>query len=343
MSLQLIGLNSCAACYAEALVWTCPVCQTAVEGELGDDVGQVVNFAALRCGGCGADREVVTYVIPESLTEFWVHDVRSGERIRKVDFSEAMGRPVALHFRAGVVRVIGMVFFVRVADGAPAMGATPHGAYVLRTELGLCVVVSVPQEIGGGEVAAGISDWYLVEADGGMREGLRGRRGGQQSSGRGATGVSADEGLLRNSYAYRIVYRLENSLRSLVAARLAEKAGGGRQWWKAVVPEWLRKRVDEVRVRRRGAAWFEIGEVEPIGLTTFGELRELLEDDWDALGGGLGAKNVILGALGKLEFYRNELAHCRALTLGMLSDLHNVERSLQRIGELSGYGGADKT
>lgn len=335
MSLQLIGLNSCASCDADALVWTCPVCDTRVEGEAGDDNGEVVNFLKLHCGGCGADREVVTYVVPESLTDFWVHDVRSGERIAEVEFSEAMGRPMTLHFGRRVVRVTGMVFFVRVESEGPAMGATPYGAYVLRTDLGLCVVVSVPQEIGGGEVAAGISDWYLVEADGAMRERLRGHRRARGGGELGGSTVSGDEDLLRNSYAYRIVYRLENALRVLVGSRLQKKAGGVRRWWKAVVPEALRKRVEEVKARRRGAAWFEIGDGEPIELTTLGELIELLEDDWSSLGGGLGSKNVIVGALGKLEFYRNELAHCRPLTLGMLSDLHNVERSLRRIRELA--------
>ena len=113
--------------------------------------------------------------------------------------------------------------------------------------------------------------------------------------------------------------------------RLKKKAGGTGRWWKAAVPKTVREQVIEVETRRRDAAWFEVPSAEPMIFTTLGQLRDLLERDWGNLGQGLGAKEVTLGALRKVEFYRNELAHCRPLTLRMLSDLHEVERSLVRI------------
>ena len=335
MGLQLVGLNRCSSCSAEGVVWTCPVCDTSAKGEVSDDGGEVTNLGGLRCGGCGEDREVVTYVVPEALTDFWVHEVRSAERIGRVEFSATLGRPTAMHLRKILVQVEEMLFFVRVGDGPAAFGATPHGAYVLRTELGLCVVVSAPHELGEGEVSAGITDWFLVEADGGMREALRGRRGGGRARAEEGEQGLEDDGLLRNAYAYRIVYRAENALRTLVSQRLAAKVSGVRQWWKAAAPEGLRRRVEEVGLRRRASAWFELPDADPILLTTLGELRDLLEGDWGVLGSGLGPKEVVLGALRKLEFYRNELAHCRPLTLRMVNDLHNVERSLERIAKLA--------
>ena len=331
MSLQLIGLNRCVECSKDALVWTCPVCESSVHGQTNDDGGEVISFPMLKCGGCGGEREVVTYVVPESLTDFWVHGVRSAERISRVEFSEARGRPTALHMRKGVIQVEELVFFVRVADGALGFGPVPHGAYVLRTELGLCVVVSAPHELGEGEVSPGISDWHLVETDSAMGERLRGGRKAVPSRASSGSAMPEDGGLLRNSYAYRVVYRIENALRSLVAERLAKKAPGVRQWWKAAAPSSLRERVKEVEERRRGAAWFELPDSDPMVLTTLGQLRDLLAVDWEHLGPGLGPKEIVLGALRKLEFYRNELAHCRPLSLRMLSDLHNVERSLERI------------
>ena len=338
MSLQLVGLNCCSSCSAEDLVWTCPVCETSVHGQLMGNSGEIVNFSALRCGSCGADREVVTYVVPESLTDFWVHEVRSAERISKVDFSEAMGRPTALYLRRGVINVEEMFYFVRVADGTdglPVFGPTPHGAYFLRTELGLCVVVSVPHELGEGEFSPAISDWHLVETDNSMRQQLEGPRASLPGRSINPTLSSEDEGLLRNSFAYRIVYRIENGLRILLSERLKKKAQGSNRWWKAVAPNRLRESVNEVNERRRDSAWFELQETEPMLLTTLGELRDLLEADWENLGIGLGPKEVTLGSLRKLEFYRNELAHCRPLTLRMLSDLNDVERSLERITKIN--------
>ena len=338
MSLYLVGLNQCPSCLEEELAWTCAVCGTAVQGRSSDQGEEVVHFPALQCSGCGEDREVVSYVIPEALTDFWVHDVRSAERVAKVDFSEAMGRPTALYFPKGIIRVEELLFFVRVPDGArehPAFGPTPHGAYVLRTELGVCVVVSAPHELGEGEYSGTISDWFLVETDRAMREELEGRRASVPRARRmaGLPPSSEDEGLLRNSFAYRIVYRVENGLRRLLSERLKEKASGSRRWWKAVAPSGLRARIDEVQQRRRNSAWFEVEQAEPMLLMTLGELRDLLEAEWDGLGSELGPKEVTLGALRKLEFYRNELAHCRPLTLMMLNDLHDVQRSLARIAE----------
>ena len=332
MPLQLIGLSRCTECSAEELVWKCAVCDTTVHGNESDDADETVSLQGIRCGGCGADREVVTYVVPETLTDFWVYDIRSAEKISRVEFSEVAGRPTALHLRRRVIGVEGMLFFVRVADDAPAFGPTPHGAYVLRTELGLCVVVCAPHELGEGEVSTTIADWYLVEADASMRSRLKGQQklAGREPVQAGSVD-SSDEGLLRNSLAYRIVYRIENALRELVSERLKEKVGGTGRWWKAAAPKTLREQVVDVETRRRDAAWFEVPSAEPMIFTTLGQLRDLLDKDWGNLGQGLGPKEVTLGALRKVEFYRNELAHCRPLTLRMLSDLHEVERSLMRI------------
>ena len=331
MALQLLGLQRCPACATSEIVWKCSVCDNAVRSEdLGDD-HDGISMPGLRCAACGEARELSSFVIPESLTDFWVHEFRSAEKLRKVKFSDELGRPTALYFRQRVVGVEEIVFFLRVREDRPSAGPAPYGAYLLRTELGLCVVVCAPHELGEGELNPMIADWYLVEVDDTMRETLQGRSGAATGSTQNGDGTPADEGLLSNAFAYKIMYRIENSLRRLLAHRLSEKADGRGNWWGAVVPQGIRDYVSGAQTRRQESAWFEVPPGEPISFATLGQLRELLDSDWAYLGRGLAPKEITLGALRKIEFYRNELAHCRPLTLRMLSELHEVKRSLDRV------------
>lgn len=328
MSLQLIGINRCPSCNGKNLVWECPVCHAAVEADQSSEVTEGVGLRGVKCATCGEDREVVAYEVPEALTDFWVHDIRVAERISRVDFSEDRKRPVELHMRGRRIMVEQLLFFLRVQD-EEAPGTVPRGAYFLRTEFGVCVVVATAHELPDGEILPGLTDWFMIEMDDAMHRELAGHLvSGRVEGARGYT--SLDEGLLRNSCAYGVVFRIENSLRSLVARRLCEKAQGSSKWWKAVVPNTLQEQVLEVESRRRQSAWFELPTDEPIYFTTLGQLRDLLAADWSTLGKDLGPKEVLLGAIRKVEFYRNELAHCRPLTLRMLSDLHEIERSLTR-------------
>ena len=333
MSLELVGLSRCSSCTESGLSWECPVCE-AVLGEVSFD-GQrdIVSVRGSKCGGCGEDREVVAYMIPEALTDFWMHEILAAERIRKVEFSEDTGWPTVLHFRGGLLQVEEMLFFVCVSDGGRSVGVVPCGAYVLRTVFGVCVVVSSPHDLGDGEVEEGIVDWHLVEVDDEMRQRLTQRsRMPNQAIREPASRV--DDGLLRNSNAYVVVFRIENALRGFLEDRLRLKAGNVKKWWDAVVPSALRDEIEKVRERRQKSAWFEVPLVDQIALTTIGQLRVLLEGDWDRLGQGLGPKEVFLGALRKVEFCRNELAHFRPLTLRMLRELHEAERSLTRFKDL---------
>ena len=331
MPLQLIGLNRCTSCTTDELVWRCPACDGTVQGEAFGDDQEGLSLQGVRCASCGADREVTSYMVPEALTDFWVHDIRSAERIRRVEYSDELGRPTALHLRQRVIAVEQILFFVRVSDDSQVLGPVPYGAYFLRTELGACVVVCAPHELGEGEIFPMVADWYLVETDRAMQQELRGRKSVSVAFTDDEQTAVADEGLSRNAFAYRIMYRVENALRDLLAQRLRQKAQGQARWWDAVVPETLRDYAKNVQVRRNESAWFELPQGEPIAFATLAQLRELLDDDWQRLGTGLGPKEVILGALKRIEFYRNELAHCRPLSLRMLSELHDVQRSLDRL------------
>ena len=328
MALELIGISRCLSCGGAGWWWQCPTCGASGEAGMAGSDEDGGRAGAVKCSGCGGDRDIVGYVVPETLTEFWVHQVRAAERI-DVDYSQGKGRPRELRFRGRRVDVEELLFFVRLDDDERARGGIQLGAYTLRTELGTCVVVASPHELGGGEVAGGLTDWHLVETDDGMRRALRESRLTEAPRGSGAS--SMDEGLLRNVNAYGLVFRAENRLRDCLEARLESKAQPNQQWWRSVVPEGLRQEIGTARERRRQSAWFELPAVRAIELTTLGQLRHLLDEDWEYLGRGLGPKEVFLGAIRKIEFYRNELAHCRPLTLMMLHDLHLIWQMLEGI------------
>jgi hypothetical protein len=115
----------------------------------------------------------------------------------------------------------------------------------------------------------------------------------------------------RMSEFYEIFYCLENSIRNLVSGILLEAEGA--DWWQS-------ERVDEKRIREPVAARHkkEIDSgITPrsdrlIDYTTFGELSQIITDNWYLFEPVFSSKTAVSNVSNQLNLLRGPIAHCNA-------------------------------
>jgi hypothetical protein len=116
----------------------------------------------------------------------------------------------------------------------------------------------------------------------------------------------------RMSEFYEVFYCLENSIRKLVADTLIESDGP--DWWNGT-------RVDEKRIREPAAARRkrEIDSgITPrseqlIDYTTFGELSQLITDNWELFDPLFRSKTAVSNVSNQLNLLRGPIAHCNPI------------------------------
>lgn len=113
----------------------------------------------------------------------------------------------------------------------------------------------------------------------------------------------------RMSEFYEVFYCLENSIRRLVADILVDAEGV--DWWNS-------SRIDEKRIREQSAARKkkEIDSgITPrsdnlIDYTTFGELSQIITDNWDLFETVFKSKSAVSNVSNQLNIIRGPIAHC---------------------------------
>lgn len=113
----------------------------------------------------------------------------------------------------------------------------------------------------------------------------------------------------RMSEFYEVFYCLENSIRKLVADILVDAEGA--DWWNSA-------RVDEGRIRAPSAGRRK-KEVDSgitprsenlIDYTTFGELSQIITDNWDLFDPIFSSKTAVSNVSNQLNILRGPIAHC---------------------------------
>lgn len=136
----------------------------------------------------------------------------------------------------------------------------------------------------------------------------------QAPRGRKATEYDQFEATMRADAArmsefYEVFYCLENSIRNLVSDTLLESEGA--LWWDSV-------RVDEKRIREP-VALRRKKEVDSgitprsdrlIDYTTFGELSQIITDNWDLFDPVFNSKTAVSNVSNQLNLLRGPIAHC---------------------------------
>lgn len=113
----------------------------------------------------------------------------------------------------------------------------------------------------------------------------------------------------RMSEFYEIFYCLENSIRSLVSNILLDAEGA--DWWNS-------QRIDEKRIREpasnRRKKEVDSG-ITPrsdrqIDYITFGELSQIITDNWDLFDPVFNSKTAVSNVSNQLNLIRGPIAHC---------------------------------
>jgi hypothetical protein len=129
---------------------------------------------------------------------------------------------------------------------------------------------------------------------------------------------------------YELFYCLENSIRDLVATALAASAGA--DWWKLKVPPAVKDNVDKNLTREREAG---VSQRSPdlIDYTTFGELSEIIQANWDVFADTFNNRKAMVRVLGGLNLLRGPIAHCSPLAPDEVVRLDLALRDWYRIME----------
>ncbi len=118
----------------------------------------------------------------------------------------------------------------------------------------------------------------------------------------------------RMSEFYQTLFALENDIRQLIQSTLEEAEPD--EWWNELVPPGVKTNVERNRDR-------EIAEGLPsrsdrlIDYTTFGELGEILKNNWDLFRGIFSNEPLdrVLRIMKRLNLARGPIAHCNVVPI----------------------------
>lgn len=111
---------------------------------------------------------------------------------------------------------------------------------------------------------------------------------------------------------YKTFFALENDIRDLVEETL--EAQFGSSWWLQQVPQVVRENVQK-NVDREASEGLPPRSTRFIEYTTFGELGEIIKENWDSFSGifSSATKNRVLRVVTRLNHARGPIAHCNLL------------------------------
>ncbi|MEM5521547.1 Swt1 family HEPN domain-containing protein [Sulfitobacter sp. AS59] len=115
----------------------------------------------------------------------------------------------------------------------------------------------------------------------------------------------------RMSEYYEIFYCLEVSIRNLIKDTLIDAEGSG--WWETQrVAEGIRIEVKRNRDKEQHAG-LTLRSADPIDYTTFGQLSQLITDNFELFEPVLSSKSAVSRVLNQLNLLRGPIAHCCSL------------------------------
>lgn len=110
---------------------------------------------------------------------------------------------------------------------------------------------------------------------------------------------------------YEVFYSLEKTIRSLVADTI--EAAEGPSWWTSGrIPPKIQTDSDS-RLQREVDSGVTPRSSEPIDFTTFGELSEIIKNNWDIFGSLFSSSKAVEKVMASLNTVRGPIAHCSPL------------------------------
>ncbi len=108
---------------------------------------------------------------------------------------------------------------------------------------------------------------------------------------------------------YEIFYCLENSIRKLVSDVMQEAAGA--DWWNSdLIDEKRIREVAAVRRKKEIDNYMSARSEKLIDYTTFGELCQIITDNWELFAPMFTSKTAVSNVSNQLNLLRGPIAHC---------------------------------
>lgn len=113
----------------------------------------------------------------------------------------------------------------------------------------------------------------------------------------------------RMSEFYEVFYCLENSIRTLVDDVLTEEEGA--DWWNCerVDENKIRKEADRIKQKELDSG-LPVRSDRMIDYTTFGQLSQLITDNWELFDPIFSSKSAVSRITNQLNVLRGAIAHC---------------------------------
>jgi hypothetical protein len=111
--------------------------------------------------------------------------------------------------------------------------------------------------------------------------------------------------------AYLAFFCLENAIRELINERLGEVHGS--DWWETRAPKSVRDRVQSRKEKEGANRWHVSRGEHPVYYTDFGDLRTLVQNNWENFEDLFPDQNWVLTRMAELEASRNIIAHSNTL------------------------------
>ena len=111
---------------------------------------------------------------------------------------------------------------------------------------------------------------------------------------------------------YKLFYTLENEIRDLIDETMVEVAGP--DWFENRVPQIVRENVKKNKGREE-AEGIPPRSANDLSYTTFGELGEIVKENWDCFAGifSNASKGRVLRVINRLNLARGPIAHSNLL------------------------------
>jgi len=128
---------------------------------------------------------------------------------------------------------------------------------------------------------------------------------------------------------YALFYCLENSVRDLISDRLAERYGAG--WWDmACVSVKIRKAAKDLKEKEEKNKYHTPRSSEMIGYTNFGNLSQLITNDWQDFSDLFPDQHWVSSRLNDLELSRNIIMHTGSLPEIEVERIESIARDWVR-------------
>lgn len=130
---------------------------------------------------------------------------------------------------------------------------------------------------------------------------------------------------------YEVFYSLEKTVRALLSDTLS--AEDGERWWDAGrIPAQVKTEAEKRQKKEIEAAVTPRSDA-PIDFTTFGELGEIINSNWDLFGETFTSQKAVAQVMLRLNTLRGPIAHCSPLAEDEVVRLRLSVRDWYRLQE----------